>query len=155
MNPPLSKWPRQDEAGQLGGLEALVFGILIFILGTLVIVNAWAVIDVKMQLAGAARDGVRAFAQAGPTSDPMAVATAAARTVMVDQGRDPSRMTVIGSGSLARCARVALKVSYRVPLITVPLLGGFGYGFTASARDSQMVDPYRSGLPGEAACGAG
>ena len=32
----------KDESGQLGGLEGLAFGVLIFVMGTLVVVNAWA-----------------------------------------------------------------------------------------------------------------
>ncbi|MHB1486668.1 MAG: hypothetical protein ACYCS7_06665 [Acidimicrobiales bacterium] len=153
MKKPRIGWRHRGESGQLGGLEALVFGVMIFVLGTLVIANAWAVIDVKMQLAGAARQGVRAFIQAAPGSDPLAVATRAARMALVAQGGDPTRMVVSATGTLSRCNRVTLTVSYRVPLITVPLLGGFSHGFTDSARDSELVDPYRSGLPGEAVCG--
>lgn len=153
MNRRRDGWPRKGESGQLGGLEALVFGVMIFVLGTLVISNAWAVIDVKMQLAGAARQGVRAFIQAAPGSDPLGVATRAARAALGAEGGDPTRMIVSATGTLSRCDRVTITVRYRVPLITVPLLGGFSHGFTDSARDSQIVDPYRSGLPGEATCG--
>ena len=49
-------------------------------------------------------------------------------------------------------ARVVAEVRYRVPLIVVPMLGGLGSGFTASARHSELVDPYRSGLPRTASC---
>ena len=35
------------DAGQVGGIEALPFGLLIFVVGTLLIANAWAVIDAK------------------------------------------------------------------------------------------------------------
>jgi hypothetical protein len=45
-------------------------------------------------------------------------------------------------------------VRYRVPLVHIPLLGGFGDGLTVAARHSELVDPYRNGLPGEASCAA-
>ena len=35
------------EAGQVGGFEALPFGVLIFVVGVLLITNVWAVIDAK------------------------------------------------------------------------------------------------------------
>jgi hypothetical protein len=68
------------------------------------------------------------------------------------QGRDTARTTMVVSGDLTRCSRVVAEVRYRVPLIVVPTLGGMGSGFTASARHSELVDPYRSGLPRTASC---
>ncbi|MGH9306252.1 MAG: hypothetical protein ACRD0I_05125 [Acidimicrobiales bacterium] len=143
---------QRGEHGQVGGLEALVFGVLIFVLGTLVIMNAWSVIDTKMQLAAVARQGVRAFIQTPAGSDPVAGATEAAAATLRDQGRDPTRMRLSASGTLARCQRVTVTVTYEVPLIAIPILGHLTSGFTASARDSQIVDPYRNGLAGVATC---
>ncbi len=40
-----------------------------------------------------------------------------------------------------------------VPLVAIPLLGQAGNGITVTARHSEVVDPYRSGLPGTATCG--
>ena len=37
------------DAGQVGGFEALPFGVLIFVVGVLLITNAWAVIDAKLR----------------------------------------------------------------------------------------------------------
>jgi hypothetical protein len=61
-------------------------------------------------------------------------------------------MTLVVSGDLTRCSRVVAEVRYRVPLIVVPTLGGLGAGFTASAHHSELVDPYRTGLPRTASC---
>ena len=34
----------RGDAGQVGGIEALPFGLLVFVVGTLLIANAWAVV---------------------------------------------------------------------------------------------------------------
>jgi hypothetical protein len=136
----------------VGGIEALLFGLLVLVLGTLVVANAWGVIDAKVAAAGAAREATQTFVQAPAGSDPTALARVAAVRAIVAQGRDATRMTMLVSGDLTRCSRVVAEVRYRVPLIVVPALGGMGSGFTASARHSELVDPYRSGLPRTASC---
>jgi hypothetical protein len=148
----MSAPPARGEEGQVGGIEALFFGLLVLVLGTLVIANAWGVIDAKVAAGGAAREATQAFVQAPAGSDPTAMARAAAVRAIVAQGRDAARMTMLVSGDLTRCSRVVAEVRYRVPLIVVPMLGGMGSGFTASARHSELVDPYRSGLPRTASC---
>jgi hypothetical protein len=136
----------------VGGIEALVFGLLVLVLGTLVVANAWGVIDAKVAAAGAAREATRAFVQTAAGADPTTMARAAAVRAIRGQGRDPARMTLLVSGDLTRCSRVVAEVRYRVPLVVVPMLGNLGSGFTAAARHSELVDPYRTGLPRAASC---
>ncbi len=135
----------------MGGLEALVFGVLVFVFGTLVIANAWGVIDSKLAASSAATNAARAFVQ-DPAADPSAAARMAASQAISDSGRRVSRMALTLTGSPARCGKVVAVVRYRVPLVVVPLLGGFGSGFTVAASHTELFDPYRSGLPGEAPC---
>lgn len=135
-------------------MEALFFGLLVFILGSLVVANAWAVIDAKMATTAAAREAARALAQAPGGADPQAVATQAATDAMSAEGRDATRVAVSVAGTLSRCTRISVEVRYRQPLVVVPILGGFGSGFVTAARRSELVDPYRSGLPGVAECAA-
>lgn len=141
-----------DEEGQVGGVEALIFGVLVFVLGSLAIANAWGVLDAKVAVIDAAREAARAYVQTPAGSDPYAAARQAAGDSLAASGRDVSRMQLSISGSLARCARVAAQVSYRVPLVSVPLIGGIGNGIVASATRSELVDPFRNGLPGEGDC---
>jgi hypothetical protein len=142
----------RGEDGQVAGIEALFFGVLVLVLGTLVVANAWGVIDAKVAAAGAAREAAKAFVQAPAGSDASDVARTAAVRAIQGQGRDPDRMALLVSGNLARCARVVAEVRYRVPLIVVPMLGGLGSGFTASAHHSELVDRYRTGLRRTATC---
>lgn len=146
---------KTDESGQVGGLEALVFGVVLFVLGGLVIAQAWGVIDAKIAASGAARVAARAMAQAPAGSDLESVAAASAAEAMREEGRDPTRMTVTARGALARCQPVTARVSYRVPLLRIPLLRGIGSGFVVSDSQEARVDPYRDGLKGMASCAAG
>ncbi|MGH9065986.1 MAG: hypothetical protein ACRD0J_00450 [Acidimicrobiales bacterium] len=144
----------RGEDGQIGGVEAVIFGVLVFVLGTLVIANAWGVIDAKLAVSSAAREAARAFVQAPSAGQAPAAAQAAAAQAMADSGRDPAQMTLTMAGSLTRCTRVTATVRYPVPLVRVPLIGELGRGFTAVAHHSELVDPYRNALPGQARCPA-
>ena len=147
--------PGREEQGQAGGIEALVFGVLVFVFGTLVVANAWAVIDAKLAASSAAREAARSYVEAPSADDAAAAARRAAEEAIRGHGRQVERMDLRRTGgSFARCARVTHEVRYRVPLVAVPLLGQRSNGFTVAARHSEVVDPYRSGPGGHAACDA-
>jgi hypothetical protein len=138
----------RGEWGQVAGLEAICFGLLTFVVGVLLAANAWAVVDAKMTMAAAAREATRAYVEAPVGSDPMALATDAAREAVRGHGRDPDRLELraLESG-FTRCQVVRFEASYRLPAVTLPFLGGRGAGFTAAARHAEVVDPYRDGVP--------
>ncbi len=140
-------WVR-DEAGMAAGLEAIVFGLLTFVVGVLLAANAWAVVDAKMAVASAAREATRAYVEAPPGSDPLALADTAAREAISGHGRDPTRLQLTPvDASFTRCATVRFEASYQVPALTLPWVGGQGAGFTATARHAEIVDPFRDGVP--------
>jgi hypothetical protein len=142
-----------DESGQVAGLEGLIFGVLVFVFGTLLVVNAWGVIDAKLAAGSAAREAARSYVEARSPDAATEQARRAAEEAMKGHGRELDRTHVaLTGGSFTRCSRVTFEVSHRVPLITLPLLGQQGSGFTVRSRHSEVVDPYRSGLPGRAAC---
>ncbi len=144
---------RRDEAGQLAGVEALPFGLLVFVVGALLVANAWAVVDAKMAASAAAREAVRAYVESPPGSDPAARADAAARAAVAGMGRDPGRLQLSAlEAGFARCAQVRYEARYPVPALTVPWVGGVGHGFWAVARHGEIVDPYRSGLARGSGC---
>ncbi|MGQ0520171.1 MAG: hypothetical protein ACT4PX_03330 [Actinomycetota bacterium] len=150
----------RDEAGQVGGIEGLVFGVLVFVFGTLVVANAWGVIDAKLAVTSAAREAARTYVETTSEREAYPAALAASDAALTAHGRDRSRAELQievdgagGPGRFARCARAAAEVRYVVPLVAIPLLGQAGNGITVTARHSEVVDPYRSGLPGTATCG--
>ena len=144
----LSRRARRDESGQVAGIEAIPFGLLTFVVGALFVANAWAVIDAKMAVSAAAREATRAFVEAPVDGDALSLADAAARSAIAGAGRDPGQLVLtLLDGTFARCETVRFQASYRLPAIHVPWIGGFGSGFTASARYAEVVDPYRTGVP--------
>ncbi len=152
---------QREESGQ-GGIEALPLGLLVFVVGALLIANAWAVIDAKLAATSAAREATRTYveAPASLTSDEAFLAARSAAAAAFAAQRGSSRQLelrlVSGVGRAhERCARVTAEATYRVPAVTVPWVGGFGRGFTVRARHSEIVDPFRSGLSGTATCVTG
>ena len=146
----------RDDGGQVAGLEALPFGILIFVVGALLIANAWAVIDAKMTVTSAAREAARSYVEAPNATDGRVRADAAAREAVQAYGRSPLRASITGPtdpDAFTRCNRVSFTVSYPVPAITLPFIGGFGHSFDVTATHSEVVDPFRNDVPGEADCG--
>ena len=141
----------RDETGAVGGIEVLPFAFLVFIAGTLLLANAWAVIAGEVAASAAAREAARAFVESGgPAGVAEADAEAAARAAITGHGGDPARIRVeaVGPLSFERCARVTFEVTYDVATVDVPWIGAFGDGFVStSARHSEVVDPYRSGVP--------
>jgi len=149
----------RDERGALGGMEVLPFGFLLFVAGSLLLTNAWAVVDSKVAASAAAREAARAYVEStGPGEVALGQAHVAARAALEGHGRNPGRMRLDAVGPLdfRRCARVTFEVGYRVATVTVPWVGAFGGGvIETTARHSELVDPYRSDVPGGDATAAG
>lgn len=145
----------RDDRGQVAGLEALPFGVLIFVVGSLLVANAWAVIDAKLAVVAAAREGVRTYVEAPDQAAARLGARRAAQEAIDGHGRSPERLEleVDDAAGFNRCARVEVTARYPVPALTLPWIGGFGEGFTVQATQAELVDPFRSGLEGAAACG--
>jgi hypothetical protein len=143
----------RGDAGQVGGIEALPFGLLVFVLGALLIANAWAVVDAKFATDAAARQAARTFVEGDDPAGALDAAEAAARLALAAHGRDPDRAVVEAHGSLglARCDRATFVVTYSVPALSVPLIGGYGTSpFRVRSSHTEVVDPFRDGLPGDA-----
>lgn len=148
---------RRGERGQVAGIEAIPFGLLVFVSGALLIVNAWGVVDTKFAADAAARHAVRHVAEQAGTDLPAAVvaeAEAIAAETFADHGR-PQPVTIELSpadSALVRCQRVTVTVRAAVPALRVPFVGGFGEAFEVVAHHSELVDPGRSGVGGDASC---
>ena len=133
------------------------FGLLVFVVGTLLIANVWAVVDAKFAVVDAARAGARAYVRAdsgpsgvdriddGPRRPPSPRTTGRATA-----SPTPTRMRV---PSFERCAVVVVTVRDTIPALSLPFIGGLGRGFTVVGEQREIVDPYRSGLPAGSACG--
>lgn len=137
----------------MAGFEGLLFGMLLFVAGTLLVSYAWAVVDTSSATAQAARQAVRTFVGASSASQAAAAAQSAAASTLAEWGRNPQLASVfVSGGGFARCARVTITVSYPAPLFVLPFVGDVGHSTTVTSSQSELIDPYRSGLPGTATC---
>lgn len=147
----LGRW-HAEERGQAGGIEALPFGILIFVVGSLLVASAWAVIDTKLAVVSAAREGARSYVEAPSGPEAEAAAVAAATEAMVNHGRRGDLdVDIEAPAAFSRCAPVQVRATYEVPAIPLPWIGGLG-AIEVSSTHSERIDPFRDGLAGAAQC---
>ncbi len=146
----------RGDSGQVAGIEVLPFGILIFVIGSLIATNAWGVIDAKVAAAAAAREAARAYVEAPDQATASWRATDAARQTVDGYGRDPRKASIAvaheGGQAWRRCVRVTVTVRYPVHTVSLPGLGGYGDGLEVQATHGELIDPYRSGLPADGGC---
>lgn len=146
----------RDDGAQVAGVEAIPLGVLIFVVGALLVANAWAVIDTKMAVTSAAREAARTFVESTDPSSALARADAAAREAVASYGRDPSRLDLRGgegARALERCRPVTFTAAYPLRAIRLPLIGGLT-DLTVRASHTEVVDPFRDRTAeiGEALC---
>ncbi|MGI9623151.1 MAG: hypothetical protein ACR2PK_09975 [Acidimicrobiales bacterium] len=141
----------RGDSGFVGGSEGILFGIVVFVFGLLLIFNAWAVIDTKMAVTSAARETVRTLVESDGSTGQAANAGHDAFTATSNFDAAALEGPFL-SGQFRRCGNMSATYSYTVPAISLP--GGFGWGngFEVSATHTELVDPYRTGLDGEAFC---
>jgi hypothetical protein len=154
----MSRCMNQREDGFVAGLEALAFGVLVFVFGTLILVNGWSVVDAKFVTNGAAREAVRAVVETpgdGTRTDLQLrrIALRAAQDAGAAHGYAPGAIsitprTVTGSLSQRRCASVRIEATVEVRATTLP--GFVGPRLTTvSSVHEEVIDPFRSGLAEE------
>lgn len=147
-------WEMAEERGFAGGIEVLPFAVLVFVLGTVLVVNAWAVVDAKLSVESAAREATRAYVEAGDRSRAEGASTAAARAAFEASGHRPAglrvRHTVAG---YVRCAPGEFEVSYEVRAVRIPIIGGLGHHVTVVGRHREIIDPFTAGFGPANRCG--
>lgn len=144
----------RGDDGFAAGFEGLLFGLLLFVAGTLLIAYAWGVLDTKTATGEAARQAVRTYVEAPDAATAADAADQAAAAALSGFGRNPGRAGVaLVSGRFARCDRITIAVTYPAPLLDLPFVGPVGRAQTVRSEHSELVDPFRSGLAGTAACG--
>lgn len=137
------------EAGFVAGFEALAFGVLVFVLGTLLMVNAWVVLDAVYAVNAASRVASQVVAAAPPdhgTDELGALARQAAARAVRAHGHDPDRLSVTLTpvAPLARCAEITVEVGLSVSVAAMPF--GDGRSWHVASRAQALVDPLRQGL---------
>jgi len=148
------KRARFSEDGFAGGAEALLFGMLIFVAGTLLVAHAWSVVETKLAADAAAREAARSYVGAPDAQTAWVDAQQAAAQAIAGYGRDPTQARVrLAAGRWGRCQRVTIAVSVPAPLLSLPFVGRIGEAETVHADHSELVEPYTTGPAGTATCG--
>lgn len=158
-----------DQDGLSAGAEALVFGVLVFLIGSIIVLNGWAVLDAKFAVSAAAREATRTIVELGNVSEPagMAEAVAVAGETMRGHGKDPDHLEdpddflvtlatnpwAASVGGPLRCAEVTIHVSYPVQGIEMPWINQWQGAITVTGQHTEIIDPLRSGLEGSGDCG--
>lgn len=146
---------RRDDSGQVGGWEVIPFGLLVFVVGTLLLVNAWAVVDARLVVGDSAREGARAYVHEDTEQAARRAADRAIHASLDGRGQHHRQITIDPidvEPRFERCARVMVTVHEHVPAIVLPFIGGFGHGFTVTGSQRELIDPFRSGLDEGSAC---
>ncbi|MGH9247005.1 MAG: hypothetical protein ACRD29_22340 [Acidimicrobiales bacterium] len=141
-----SSW--RDDGGFIGGIEVLPFGILVFVVGILLVANAWAVIDARLAAGSAAREAARTYVETVTGDDSRGATQAAgeaARAAFLGHGRDPEAMGFVidPPGAVARCQPIHVTVSYEIRAVTIPFIGGLG-SMSVAATHTEIIDPFRN-----------
>jgi len=146
----------RDDRGQVGGIEVLPFGVLVFVIGALIVTSAWAVVDAKVMVDAAAREAVRAYVEAPNQAAAEAAAARAADDTVAGHGRRADHVALAithdGGRPFARCVLVRVDARYPVPALRLPWIGGVAGVVTVHAHHTERIDPFRSGLAGTAPC---
>ncbi len=144
----------RDEAGVVG-FEVLPFLVIVFVLGTLVFAQFWAVLDAKLTTASAAREATRTFVEqpgpAGTNAASRQALDAGRRVLTGNQLTSKGTIKPVGSLSLRRCDRVTFEARTTVPNMA-PARSANRAQIVVVSRHTEVVDPLRSGLTGKARC---
>jgi hypothetical protein len=145
----------RGDGGQVAGIEAIPFGLLVLTVGILVVAHTWAVVDAKFVATTAAREATRAFVEAPSVAVAGPAATTAAGAAVEQSGRDPGTLRLTRSATaFGRCAPTRYEAVLEVPAVAVPWRGDRA-ARSVRADHTEVVDPYRNGLPGLATCTVG
>jgi Flp pilus assembly protein TadG len=146
----------RSERGQAGA-EAVAIALILGIAIVLLFANVWVLVDAKMRVGEAAREGARAIVEANTPGDSP---TQTARTAGSEAFLGASRLVhapeyvVRADNGFGRCGRVAVQVRARIRTITLPFVGRWSPDFEVQSTHSEIIDPFRSGLTGELTCDA-
>lgn len=142
---------RRSERGVVGGAEGLLFGVLILVAGTLVVLSSWAVLDRRIALDSAAREYLRSYTEQQDQASAEAAGRAAAITVLAARGTDPASVTItaLTTNGFGPCAAAAVQLTSSVRWLRAPFLDGdTGTGVTSvQVTHRELIDAHREVTP--------
>jgi hypothetical protein len=119
-----------------------MLGVLVLVAGTVLVANAWSVLQARRSLDGAAREYLRAYTQA---DDPAAAESAAARAlsdVLDGEGAAGISVEPPASAEFGPCAVATVTLSAEVPAARLPFVGSVA-STTVEVTHTELVDAHR------------
>lgn len=132
---------RSDDRGQAAGFEMWAIGILVFVSGTLLVVEAWASLNARSSAGQMAQEYVRAYSESTTRLEATTSGDRAARTVA--EARHVTTYRVTPPARFGPCQLVAVTVAIDLPAMRIPFIGSWGT-HTVTATRRELTDPYRS-----------
>lgn len=130
------------------GAEALAFGTLVLLAGTLVLLNVWSVVETRVAGDAAAREYLRAYTRATDREAALRHAELAARTTLAARGTplEDLRIHPPDPAAFGPCGDARVLLVAAVPAARVPFLGTLGRT-EVSVEHRELLDPYREVEP--------
>jgi Flp pilus assembly protein TadG len=123
-------------------LTVVALGLLVFAAGLIAIGR---LTDTRTALAGVAREGARAAADAPTASQAVRLGQATARQTASGYGLDPARLQIsVDPQGFVRGGTLLVLASYQVRLSDLPTLRLLPGQVTLTARQLEPIDPFRS-----------
>ena len=115
----------RGDRGMVAGGEALAFGTLVLLVGALVLVNVWSVVETRSAVDAAAREYLRAYTRAEHWDDALAAGDWAVRTTLAERGTPLGglRIDPPAAAGFGPCGRAAVTLTATVPAARLPLVG--------------------------------
>ena len=133
---------RRDDRGQVAGIEAVPFGIAVFVGLTLVIVNGWAQINARGVADSMAREYLRAYTQSTSATEAHAAGDRAVSRVAAAHRLGDTTVSVEPPTVFAPCAKAEVTVRLEIPAVRIPFIGTLGSA-EVSAVGRDRIDAYR------------
>ena len=130
-----------SDRGAVAGLDGVMFGVLIFVIAMLAVVNVWAIVEARNVANSAAREYLRAWTEAPDLGTAEAEADNAARSSFAASEWRLSELMIDPPSphSFGPCGVAEVTVS-------ITVVGGIGT-HVVRARRTEVVDPYRAMQP--------
>lgn len=141
---PCRWFSRRSERGAVGGAEGLLFGMLILVAGSIVVVNLWAIVDTRAALDAGAREYLRTFTERADRATAATQAQIALDDVLVARGTDPANVLVHVDtpNGFGPCALARLELTASVRGVRAPFLDA-AMSTEVRVEHHELIDAHR------------
>jgi Flp pilus assembly protein TadG len=137
----------RDQRGVVAGTDVLLFGTVVLVGLVLLFAQLWRVYEAEAAARAGAREAARTYVESN--GEGIGPAVDAGNAALDQLGAQGGSITMSTPGGFSRCQLVVAEAVVLVPPVRLPFVGGV-LGHTATARHVERIDPFRSGLDGDA-----